>query len=388
MRVGLNATCFNGRASGANQRFRSIYGRLIRQRPDIRFLIYEPADYRVADWFAGVPNVIARRTPLPSEGRWARMAAGLRYWPGALREDGPDLFEMFSLPLVPAPCPTVLTIHDLRPIAIGGPVDRMVAATVLRHAFRHADRVVAVSDAVKAEILRFRTGTAVSTIYNGVDPAAFADPGAETVAAVRRRWNLPPAFVLTVGHLEARKNLPLLVDAIARLRDRGLDRPLVIVGRDGGQRGAIRRRIAAQGLGDRVTLIEEADDATVRALHVACTLVAVPSRYEGFGIGLIEAMAARRPLVTSDIPVFRELTGDRGRTFPVDDVETAAAVIERVWSDPVERARLIAEGERRVAAFGFDGPAGQLAALYEELVGRPIASAMRVRAAGNEWNRS
>ena len=76
MRIGLNATCFNDRPSGANQRFLGIYGALVRRRPDIEFVVYEPADQRIADWFGGAPNVVARPTPIPSVGRFARLRAG------------------------------------------------------------------------------------------------------------------------------------------------------------------------------------------------------------------------------------------------------------------------------------------------------------------------
>ncbi len=370
MRVGLNATCFNDRPSGANQRFRGIYGTLVRQNPDIDFIVYEPVDQRVTSWIGDVPNVSAHITPIPSTGRLARVKAGFGYWRSRLREDRLDIFEAFHLPLLQAPdCPTILTIHDLRPILADTPLrTRAMAVPVLHHALARADHVVAVSDAVADEIRAFHPSAHVSTIYNGVDLASFAASSARDVAATCGHYALPEPYMLAVGHLEARKNLSVLIDAVAALRDRGLARPLAIVGNDGGEREAIRARIAKQRLEPLVTIIEHANDATVRALYSGSEMVAFPSRYEGFGIPIIEAMAAGKPMVLADTPVFRELTLGHGRYFPVDDASRAADAITKVWGNPIEHARQRRFGAERVGDFAFGHLADQVLALYKTLV--------------------
>ena len=369
MRIGLNATGFNDRPSGARQRFVGIYGALVRQRPDWTFMVYEPADCRVADWFHGASNVVARRTPIVSSGRLQRIARNMTYWPGAFAADRLDLFENFVLPLVAhSTVPTVLTIHDIRSLyEPGNPLVMRLRRRVFRHAFARADRVIAVSNAVRDEIIAFHPAASVSTVYNGVDPAEFVPPADAAIAAARMRYGLPERYVLAIGHLEARKNLGLLIEAIAALRDAGTPRALAIVGNDGGTRDAVRARIAALGLGDLVTMIERADDAAVRALYAGCELLAFPSRYEGFGIPILEAMAADKPMVLADTPVFRELTLGEGLYFPVDDALAAAAAIEKVWGDPAERARQRRFGAARVREFTFDVLAAQIAAIYEML---------------------
>lgn len=372
MRIGLNATVFNDRPSGARQRFVGIYGALVRRRPDWTFVVYEPADYRVADWFEGAPNVVARRTPITSAGRLQRVARGARYWRGAFAADRLDRFEDFVLPMVRHPsAPTVLTIHDIRSLheragIVGGAMRRWV----YRRALASATRVLAVSDAVRDEILAFHPAAKVTTVYNGVDPSGFAAVPAAEVAAVRDRYRLPERYILAVGHLEARKNLPLLVAAVARLRDAGSPRALAIVGNDGGDRAAVVAQVEALGLGDLVTMIAHADDTAVRALYAGAHLLAFPSRYEGFGIPILEAMAADLPMVLADTPVFRELTLGEGAYFPVDDPDAAAAAIARVWDDPAERDRQHRLGAARLADFGFDRLADQVAAIHEAL-GRP-----------------
>lgn len=369
MRIGLNATCFNDRPSGARQRFLGIYGALIRRRPDWTFVIYEPADCRVATWFEGAANVVARPTPIASAGVLQRVVKGARYWRGAFGSDALDLFEDFVLPLTRHPAkPTVLTIHDIRSLCGPGMTERAVRRRIVRHALTRADRIITVSNAVRDEILAFHPSARVVTVYNGVDPAGFASVPAEAIAAVQRQYGLPQRYILTIGHLEARKNLPLLIDAIALLRDQGAERPLAIVGNDGGSGRAIREQIAAQGLDGLVRVIEHTDDATVRALYAGCEMLAFPSRYEGFGIPILEAMAADKPMVLADTAVFRELTLGEGLCFPVDDVGAAGAAIEKVWNDPAERQRQLRFGAERLRDFTFDHLAGQVAALYQTLV--------------------
>jgi len=183
--------------------------------------------------------------------------------------------------------------------------------------------------------------------------------------AVRCKYGLPENFVLAVGHLERRKNYLRLIDAMARLRDRGQSCCLLIVGNDSGERQAIEKRIASAKLIGTVKFLSKLSDLEVRCVYKLCSLFVFPSSYEGFGIPILEAMAAGCPMVLSDIPVFREITQDTGVYFPHDDSEAMAAAIEKVLSLSSERTRLIDYGKERVQAFSFQSLSGQLASLYK-----------------------
>ena len=372
LRIGLNATCFTERPSGANQRFRHLLGALIRLRPDWHFIIYEPRDVRVAAWFAPCPNVEARVTPLPAEGRIARVAAGLGYWRPALRADRLDLFESFHLPAVIAPdCPTLLTIHDLRPVRSDAAFsERLIARPVLHHALARARLTLAVSDTVAEELRAFHPGARVRRVYNGVRPDDLAHPGEAALAAVRARWALPERFVLGVGHLEPRKNIAQAIDAIAVLRAQGRDVPLVVVGNPGGAEAPLQAAIAAQGLERRVRLLSGVSGDDLRAIYHLADLLLFPSAYEGFGIPLVEAMAAGLPIAASDTPVFRELAGGAARLFALGDPEGTAAAIAALSDDPAERAALAEAGRARLARHDFAVLAEELAAIYREVTGR------------------
>ncbi|WP_158266295.1 glycosyltransferase family 4 protein [Allosphingosinicella deserti] len=369
MRVGLNATCFNERPSGANQRFAGIYGALIARCPDIEFVIFEPADCRVAQWFGDAPNVTVRRTPMPSTGRIRRALGGLAYWRRALAKEKLDLFETFHLPLLRAPrCPTILTVHDARPILRDVPlVKRLLYGRILSTGLRRADHVITVSETMRQEILGIESRASVSAIYNGIDPKPFERIDVAEAEATRARLHLPSRFVLAVGHLEGRKNYPRLVEAIARLRAAGEDIALVIVGNEGGDGAAIADQIRNLHLQDHVRLLQGVSHAELTHIYALAALVAFPSTYEGFGIPILEAMAARRPLVVSGTPVFRELTEGRGIYFPPDDVDAMAAAISGVLSSAERQQALIDYGERRIQDFRFPALAEQVEQAYRAL---------------------
>lgn len=366
MKIGLNATCLNERPSGAKQRFEGIYGALLRKLPDVEFVLYEPADCRVGDWFKGVPNLTTRRTPVPSSGRLAKLVHGVRYWPSALRGEKFDFFECFNQPLVRSPSGhTLTTIHDIRRIYSDWRfAERQLYTLALRQTLKRVDRVITVSETMKSEILDFDPAARVSVLYNGLDPQAFSSVTQAETQVVRRKFGLPNEFMLAVGHFERRKNYLRLVDAIGLLRDRGIHRRLLIVGNDSGERRLVEDRIATANLTDRIQLLSGLSDTEIRCVYKLATLFVFPSSYEGFGIPILEAMAAGVPAIMSDIPVFREVTQDRGVYFPHDDPDALACAIESTLSSGSRREELVAYGRQRVQDFSFDSLAAQLAGLY------------------------
>ena len=366
MKIGLNATCMNDRPSGAKQRFIGIYGLLVKRLPDAEFVVYEPADCRVGAWFDGAPNVKVITTPIPSEGRARKFVSGLRYWHTALSREGFGIFEGLNLPLVKAPTGrTLLTVHDIRGMRSDtGVVESAVFKLALGSSIARAHHVITVSETMKQEILGFYPKASISVIYNGLDATAFATVTEAQLDAVRRKYRLPEDFILAVGHLEPRKNYLCLIEAIARLRDRSSSLSLLIVGNDSGEKKVIEERIESAKLTGTVRFLSGLSDLEVRCTYKLCSMLVFPSSYEGFGIPILEAMAAERPMVLSDIPVFREITQDKGAYFPHDDSEAMAATIEKVLSSSSERARLIEYGKERLQAFSFQRLSAQLENVY------------------------
>ena len=376
LKIGLNATCFNDRPSGAKQRFIGIYGELIKRLPEAEFVVYEPSDCRVGAWFDGAPNVSVRRTPIPSEGRARKLIAGLNYWNNMLSRERFDIFEGMNLPLVKAPTgQTLLTIHDVRGMRPeSGMLERAAYRVFFERSLRSANHVVTVSEAMKKEILDFFPEVPISVIYNGLAAHEFDGLVETDLNAVRQKYALPEKFILAVGHFEKRKNYLRLVEAIARLRDQGRSCSLVMVGNNSGERQAIKDRVESENLSGNVRFLSGLSDLEVRCVYKLCSLFVFPSSYEGFGIPILEAMAAGRPMVLSDIPVFREITQDKGVYFHHSDTQAMASAIEAVMSSSHERERLVKYGNERVQDFSFQGLARQMETVYRALIPKPPIS--------------
>mgnify|MGYP000529240367 CR=1 FL=1 len=367
MKIGLNATCINDRPSGARQRFVGIYGELVRRLPDAEFIVYDPVDCPVGSCFDMAQNVSVRKTPIPSEGRFRKLISGLSYWNSALQNEDFDFFERFNLPIVKVPTGrTLLTIHDIRGVYSGrGALERAAYKAFIGKSVRSADHVITVSESMKEEILNIFPDVPISVVYNGIDAREFDVVSEKDIHAVRQKYCLSQDFILAVGHFEERKNYLRLIDAVALLRDRGRSCSLLIVGNDSGLRNAIEERIKSANLSNCVKILSGLSDLDVRCIYKLCSLFVFPSTYEGFGIPILEAMAASRPMVLSDLPVFREITQNRGVYFPHYDVESMAFSIETVLSSSFERERLVEYGNSRVEEFSFSKLASQIESLYQ-----------------------
>ena len=358
MRIGVNATCLNDRPSGARQRFVGLFSHLVPLMPESQFVFFEPRDCEVARFLDAFPNVERRSTPLSSEGRWRRAWQGAGYWRRALLREKFDVFEALHLPLTrPRKSKVILTIHDLRGLGESRGTFAWLYRHVLERALAGSNLVVTVSEAMRTEILEFCPGLPIAVVPNGMnDDAPVIATARESIL---QRLGLPKHFMLAVGHLEPRKNYPALVDAMGLLAASGTDLPLVIVGNESGAGDLIRSRIAAHGLQSSVFMLSGLTDGDLAALYRAAKVFVFPSRYEGFGIPLLEAMQAATPVVASDIPVFREVLENAGAWFDPGSAASIAGVIAEVLGDDQRQDLMRKAGLERVEAYRY----GTLAAL-------------------------
>ena len=369
MKIGLNATCLNDRPSGAKQRFVGIYTELFKRLDQDEFVVYEPSDCEIRRWFEESANVSYRKTPLSSQSRLKKYFDGLSYWPKTLGTEKFDIYEGFHLPLVRSPTGhTLLTIHDIRGFSENnGWFARALHKRVFERSLNSADNVIAVSEAIRSEILGLYPDTNISVVYNGIDIDAYQRISSSETSEVRKKFGLSDSFLLSVGHFEERKNYVRLIEAVAKLHERGSGLQLVIIGNDSGELPSVRKRIEALGLSKHVVILSGLTDSEVRCVYRLCTLFVFPSAYEGFGIPILEAMAAKRPMVISDIPVFKEITQGKGAYFSHDNSDSIAHSVEEVLSSSVESSRLIRHGRERVLDFGFERIADALENVYRSL---------------------
>ena len=368
MRIAINATCFNQRPSGAKQRFIGMYREVVRKLPESQFTLFEPSDFPVSTWFEKSDNLFHVKTNIPSDGKLRKIFKGHFYWSKALRGKQFSIIERFNLPIIPTRGAShLVTVHDIRQVSSGHLVSRKFYHNYIRRALDAATEVIAVSETVKNEILEYFPSTNVSVVYNGLDCKSIVAPLDEELVKFQCAHRLPSQFLLSIGHFEERKNYVTLIDALGILEAQGLDIPLVIIGNDSGTRSQVQERVTSLGLDSKVWLLSGLSDREVQCAYSLCKAFVFPSSYEGFGIPILEAMAANRAQVLSDIPVFREITENQGVFFSHRDAGAMAHAIEQVVCSSDEESRLVAYGKARLLDFSFDRLSDEIIKIYKRL---------------------
>ena len=305
---------------------------------------------------AVVPGVRGpRRLPLP---RRALVAAWERGTGPAPRAD----VVLAPTPLWPGASarrpPCVVVVHDA--VAWTHPetlTPRGVAwhRRAISSAARCAALVVVPTQAVADELARHVPLRDVLVVGEGVAADLAVGPDAPARA---QRLALPSRYLLTVATLEPRKGLDVLLEALAH--PQAPDLPLLCAGQPGWGGQDLLALAAAAGLApDRVRLLGRVSDADLAVLLDRATAVVVPSRSEGFGLPLLEAMAAGTPVVTSDAPALVEVGAGAARVTALEPVALAAALAEVARDDGL-RARMAQAGRRRAGEFTWNAAAQRL----------------------------
>jgi glycosyltransferase involved in cell wall biosynthesis len=388
MKVGLDVSLVAGERAGGGQYAYQLARALAPVDPAVSYLLY-PVFYYIV-----YPDYPASDLPEADNMRVAFQSIRPRDVLAFFRPEASAMFKEWLLGPVDVvhsttfcvpefrlrPKALVVTIYDLSFIThpelhLPANVAHCLAGT--RLAVERADAIIAISEHTRRDLVE-RLGAAPERIV--VTPLA-PDPDLAPVtdgarlAAVRHRYRLPERFVLFLGALEPRKNLPRLLEAYAALPGAlRRDVNLVVAGMRGWLNDSIRARVAALGLAGTVHFAGYIDGRDLAAVYSLATVFAYPSLYEGFGLPVLEAMACGTPVLTSDASSLPEVAGDAALLVSPTDVEAIAGALRRLLEAPALREALAARGLRRAAAFSWDRCARQTLGVYRGVAGaRPTA---------------
>ena len=295
----------------------------------------------------------------------------------AFRGHGLDVIHIPHY-VIPAwlPAPAVVTVHDIIHL-LYPPRDRRPGALLyvrhmMRRTLRRARRVVTVSRTTRNDLVSIFGGRAdrIDVIPNGVDGAFFERPPRETLERLRERYGLRPPLVLVVANDKPHKNAVTALRAFHRaVRIHGIPGQLVFVGGfppDGPLAVTARR----MGLGGRVVFTGRVPREDLLGLyHIASVLLHV-ALYEGFGLPILEGMAAGVPVITSNLGAMRELGEGPARLVEPLDVFGIAETIERVLVDDPLRRRMIEAGRKRARELSWERAAEAMVAVFRKAAGR------------------
>jgi glycosyltransferase involved in cell wall biosynthesis len=270
------------------------------------------------------------------------------------------------------PCPVVLTVHDLIGLLFPAnlpPISRFYWSRWLPRSIRWADRIIVDSHHTKGDVNRLLgiPPEQMEVIPLGVDERFRPVEDEGVLDSVRSKYALPEMFVLCVGTQEPRKGLDTLIAAYASLAA-DIPHHLVVAGQPGWYTEPIFQQVEALGLDHQVHFTGYVAEEDLPALYSLAQLFVYPSRYEGFGLPALEALACGLPVVCTDSSSLPEVVGDAALLVPPDEAQSLAVAMERVLNDDELRARMRIRGQEQAAHFTWDETARRTLQVYESML--------------------
>lgn len=270
--------------------------------------------------------------------------------------------------------PVCATVFDAIPLSNpewASPRLRAVKNYVLRSTIQWADRVIAISHAMVPELVEHYAvpEERIRVTHLGVDKRWFEREPDARVAALRQHYRLDRRYLLFVGTLQPRKNVPTILAAFGRLPPAFRSEvQLVIAGRAGWQTDRLVTALRAAESDGRVRWLDYVPAADMRALYQGASAFVFPSLYEGFGLPVLEAFASGVPVVCSNATSLPEVAGDAALQIDPADVVGLASAMEALVSDNALAQRMRDRGRNRAREFTWDRCAERTLAVLRSMV--------------------
>jgi glycosyltransferase involved in cell wall biosynthesis len=314
--------------------------------------------------------------------------------PRMLRQCQADVAH-FTNGMVPiaSPVPTVVTIHDMSLTMYPRyhPVRRVLLNRPLVDlAARRADAIITVSQSAKRDITRLYGVDAerVHVVHEAAAPCFRRIVAPAELARVRERYRLPARFILYVGTIEPRKNLPQLIEGFARRRRSGdLPHQLVCVGPYGWLSRQIEGQIEGLNVGGAIHFPGYVPFEDLPALYTLAEMFVFPSLYEGFGLPVIEAMACGAPVITGYVSALAEIAGGAVEHVGRLDAEALGDAMVSLARSRDRREQLSILGLHRARAFSWNRAARETLNVYRQTVAGRVAARVPAPAAYQSWTR-
>lgn len=378
MRIGIDITSLAGRRTGVGHYTYYLLKHLLR-------LTHDPgAPKREFIGFAsGLSPVVLddeldefpyRRLGIPT-----RLLYRLWSTFGAPKVDallgGVDVFHATNYFLPPTQrARRVVTIHDLAVLTmpeVCSPKIRRVFGRNMRAFAADADAILTCSEATKGDIVRLLdvAPEKITVAHHGPNEDLAAMNREHAAQHIKERYEFEGPYILFVGTLEPRKNIPGLLRAFSAITG-DIPHSLILAGGLGWQSIGLYETIAQLGLRERVRLTNYIDDiGDLAALHSAADAFVFPSLYEGFGLPLLDAMACGTPILAANNSAIPEVVGDAALLIDANDQDALAEAIKRMLGDEALRESLVAKGHERVRDFSWTKCAEKTMEAYTRVVG-------------------
>ena len=264
---------------------------------------------------------------------------------------------------------SVVTIHDLMHIRYPKQFnifERIIRDLEIRSACHRADRIVATSEATKRDLAHLMglNHEKIDVVYEGCNPIYNTPISLEEVEAVKHKYELPERYILNIGDMVERKNIGLIIEAMAELPN---DVELVVVGKPTSYTKRIKRRIKSLGIESRVHFLRNVALNDRPALYRGAEMFIYPSKFEGFAIEILEALSAGVPVIAARGSSLEEAGGEGSIYVSAKDCGELVEAIEQLRREPELRTKMIKLGRRHVKMFRSEVAAYSLVKCYRRI---------------------
>lgn len=295
--------------------------------------------------------------------------------PALVRQLDADLFHApyYVRPYLLWPCPSVVTLYDVIPRLFPqevSPRARILFDALTRLAIRSSQHVLTISTSARNDLVAaYRLNPQHVTVTPLAADNRFRPQPAEVIHEIRERYALPERYILALASNKPHKNLPLLVEAFAHLvgkHTNSVEGVSLVVAGHWDTRYPEAREVAKRfSLGQQVRFLENIADADLPGLYAGAICFAFPSRYEGFGLPPLEAMACGTPVLCGAVSSLPEVIGEAGFLVDVTNAEALSDGLRRLLDSPQLRAELRERGLRQAGTFSWQETARRTLAVYE-----------------------
>lgn len=265
---------------------------------------------------------------------------------------------------------SVVTIHDL--IFIRYPqfykkIDRTIYNHKFRKACEQADRIIAISDMTRQDIIKTYNipKEKIDVVYQGCAPSFLKQVSSGQKETIRKKYNLPPSYILSVGSIEQRKNLLLIVRALHQL---GKNIHLVAIGKRTPYTETVEEYIRENNMQQQVSILNNVPFEDLPGFYQMADLFIYPSFFEGFGIPIIEALHSNVPVIAATGSCLEEAGGPGSLYVEPNDVNDLSKKIEWILSTPAQAERMKNTGKEYVKRFTDQQIASNLMKVYRNLL--------------------
>ncbi len=375
MHIGFDATALPANPVGAG-RYIIYLARHLAQRPEIDQLSIVVQRARLP-FFGNIENERTRLVVVADRPISARLVWEQVVLPKLVRRLRVDVFHSphYTMPFL-LPCRSVVTFHDMTfflfPELHTRP-KRLLFPQYIRASARRADALIADSNSTRQDAIRLLklSPDRITAIPLGITPdfKPVSDPAQKE--ALRQKYHLPERFIIYVGAVEPRKNLPFLLRAFQTASPHFPEWKLVLVGRLGWMYQDVLEQIDTPELRGRVLCTGYVPQEDLPGLYSLAGVFVYPSVYEGFGLPVLEALACGVPVITTNVSSMPEITGEAAVLLPPNDEQSLVQALLDLVND--DRRRVFsALGVQRAAQFTWDATARETVRVYQKIFGPKI----------------